>query len=286
MEKILITGGAGFIASNLINYLTNDKTLEVYWFDRDYSKLNQNHSKNYIELDIKNIEHITTKHNIKPDIIYHLAADVRVQESFDKPTQYIENNVLGTQHVLDYAHKIGAKVVYAGSASRHGDPSSSPYALSKYLGEELCKMYQKTYKLDVNIARFYNVYGPNEHVDPKDASVIGIWRYNIKNNLKCQIVGDGEQERDFIHVQDIVEGLVAIGDGISSHDDAWELGTGKTTSINDLATMFHEKYGIEFDWIDDQKGNVKKSILINNDAYDKLGWKPQRKLVHYIMSLS
>ena len=286
MEKILVTGGAGFIASNLINYLTNDKTLEVYWFDRDYSKLDQNQSKNYIELDIKNIEYITTKHNIKPDIIYHLAADVKVQESFDKPTQYIENNVLGTQYVLDYAHKIGAKVVYAGSASRHGDPSSSPYALSKYLGEELCKMYRKIYKLDVNIARFYNVYGPNEHVDPKDASVIGIWRYNIENNLKCQIVGDGEQERDFIHVQDIVEGLVAIGDGISSHDDAWELGTGKTTSINDLATIFHKKYGIEFDWIDDQKGNVKKSILINNDAYDKLGWKPKRKLVRYIMSLS
>ena len=286
MEKILVTGGVGFIAGNLINYLTNDKTLEVYWFDRDYSKLDQKHSKNYIELDIKNIEHITTKHNIKPDIIYHLAADVKVQESFDKPTQYIENNVLGTQYVLDYAHKIGAKVVYAGSASRHGDPSSSPYALSKYLGEELCKMYRKIYKLDVNIARFYNVYGPNEHVDPKDASVIGIWRYNIENNLKCQIVGDGEQERDFIHVQDIVEGLVAIGDGISSHDDAWELGTGKTTSINDLATIFHKKYGIEFDWIDDQKGNVKKSILINNDAYDKLGWKPKRKLVRYIMSLS
>lgn len=285
MEKILVTGGAGFIASNLINYLTNDKTLEVYWFDRDYSKLDQNQSKNYIELDIKNIEYITTKHNIKPDIIYHLAADVKVQESFDKPTQYIENNVLGTQYVLDYAHKIGAKVVYAGSASRHGDPSSSPYALSKYLGEELCKMYRKIYKLDVNIARFYNVYGPNEHVDPKDASVIGIWRYNIENNLKCQIVGDGEQERDFIHVQDIVEGLVAIGDGISSHDDAWELGTGKTTSINDLATMFHEKYGIEFDWVDDQKGNVRKSILVNNDTYDKLGWKPKRKLMHYIMSL-
>ena len=285
MTTVLVTGGAGFIGSNLVNHLVDDKTLEVYWFDRDYSKLDQNQAKNYIKLDIKNIEHITSKHNLKPDIIYHLAADIRVQESFDNPTQYIENNVLGTQHVLDYAHKIGAKVIYAGSASRHGDPASSPYALSKYLGEELCKMYRKVYKLDVNIARFYNVYGPNEHVGPKDASVIGIWRYNVENNIKCQIVGDGDQERDFIHVQDIVEGLVAISKSSTPHDDAWELGTGSTTSINDLATMFHERFGTRFDWIEDQLGNVKKSILTNNDTNTRLGWNPQRELVHYIMTL-
>ena len=285
MTTILVTGGAGFIGSNLINHLANDKTLEVYWFDRDYSKLDENQSKNYIELDIKDIEHITTKHNINPDIIYHLAADIRVQESFDCPTQYIDNNVLGTQYVLEYAHKIGAKVIYAGSASRHGDPSSSPYALSKYLGEELCKMYRKVYKLDVNIARFYNVYGPNEHIGPKDASVIGIWRHNIENNIKCQIVGDGEQKRDFIHVQDIVEGLVAISKSTTPHDDAWELGTGSTTTINDLAIMFHERFGNNFDWIDDQKGNVRKSMLVNNDAYKRLGWKPKRNIVDYIISL-
>ena len=285
MTTILVTGGAGFIGSNLINHLANDKTLEVYWFDRDYSKLDENQSKNYIELDIKDIEYITTKHNINPDIIYHLAADIRVQESFDCPTQYIDNNVLGTQYVLEYAHKIGAKVIYAGSASRHGDPSSSPYALSKYLGEELCKMYRKVYKLDVNIARFYNVYGPNEHIGPKDASVIGIWRHNIENNIKCQIVGDGEQKRDFIHVQDIVEGLVAISKSTTSHDDAWELGTGSTTTINDLAIMFHERFGNNFDWVDDQKGNVRKSMLVNNDAYKRLGWIPKRNIVDYIISL-
>lgn len=285
MTTVLVTGGAGFIGSNLVNHLVDNKILDVYWFDRDYSKLDQNQAKNYIELDIKNIEHITSKHNIKPDIIYHLAADIRVQESFGNPTQYIENNVLGTQYVLDYAHKIGAKVIYAGSPSRHGDPASSPYALSKYLGEELCKMYRKVYKLDVNIARFYNVYGPNEHVGPKDASVIGIWRYNVKNNIKCQIVGDGDQERDFIHVQDIVEGLVAISKSPTYHEDAWELGTGSTTSINDLATMFHERFNTHFDWVEDQKGNVKKSILINNDTTTRLGWNPQRELVHYIMTL-
>ena len=76
MTTVLVTGGAGFIGSNLVNHLVDDKTLEVYWFDRDYSKLNQNQVKNYVELDIKNIEHITSKHNLKPDIIYHLAADM------------------------------------------------------------------------------------------------------------------------------------------------------------------------------------------------------------------
>jgi UDP-glucose 4-epimerase len=192
---------------------------------------------------------------------------------------------MGTLAVLEYARKQKCKVVYAGSASRHVNPASSPYATTKYMGETLCKMYKKCFGVDVEIARFYNVYGPNEYLHPTESNVIGIWRYNIENNLKCQIVGDGEQERDFIHVQDIVEGLVAIGDGISNHDDAWELGTGKTTNINDLATMFHEKYGTEFEWVNDQKGNVRKSKLINTDTYDKLGWKPKRKLVDYIMSL-
>ena len=147
------------------------------------------------------------------------------------------------------------------------------------------KCIKKSFGLDIEIARFYNVYGPNEDLNPKDGNVIGIWRYNVSKGKKCKIVGDGEQERDFIHVQDIVEGLVAIGDGISSHEDGWELGTGSTTSINNLAVMFHERFGTTFNYVNDQKGNMRQTKLINKDAYERLGWYPKRKLIDYIMTL-
>lgn len=272
--RILVTGANGFIGSNLSKYLKN-QGYTVFTLDREPSR------DLTLQMDVNSIDKLGSP----PDLIYHLAADIRVQESFNLPTQYIENNVLGTQYVLEYAKKVGAKVVYAGSASRHTDPYLSPYALSKYMGEELCKMYQKVYNLDVEIARFYNVYGPGEHLDAKEASVIGIWRHNIKNNLPLNIVGDGEQTRDFIHVDDIVEGLYKIGISSEHHKDAWELGTGKNYSINELFLMFRAKFGVACNFIPDQKGNVRQSLLENNDSIKKLGWKPSDKLKDYINSL-
>jgi len=277
--RILVTGGGGFIGSNLVNYLLKDPTVRVYSLDNN-PRIKNKDINNFL-LDVKDINEIS----FKPDIIYHLAAQSRVQPSFKNPKQSVIDNVMGTLEVLEYTRKNKCKVVYAGSSSKHFDHSASPYSCSKYMGESLCKMYKKSFGLDIEIARFYNVYGPNEDLNPIDGNVIGIWRYNVSKGKKCKIVGDGEQERDFIHVQDIVEGLVAIGEGISSHEDAWELGTGSTTSINNLAVMFHERFGATFEYIDDQKGNMRQTKLVNNDTYEKLGWKPKKKLVNYIMGL-
>ena len=281
--KILVTGGAGFIGTNLIKRLLSEGH-EVHSMDNYDSGLESNHQPNcnYITADIETIEYFEGNGF---ELVYHLAALSRIQPSFENPTETFRVNVRGSEAVANWAKHNNVKVVYAGSSSKWHDPTISPYAMYKYLGEEVFKLYRKTFDVNVEICRFYNVYGPNEHVGPKDASVIGIWRYNAENNIKCQIVGDGDQERDFIHVQDIVEGLVAISKSPTPHDDAWELGTGSTTSINDLATMFHERFGTRFDWIEDQLGNVKKSILTNNDTNTRLGWNPQRELVHYIMTL-
>ena len=279
MRRILVTGAGGFIGSNLVKYLLQDKTTIVMGLDNNPRILNDD--LEMFNFDVKDINQIP----FKPDIIYHLAAQSRVQPSFDDPKSSTEDNVMGTLAVLEYAKKNKCQVVYAGSASRHFDHASSPYATTKYMGETLCKMYRKCFDMDVEIARFYNVYGPNEYLHPTEGNVIGIWRYNIENGLKCKVVGDGEQERDFIHVEDIVEGLVAIGEGVSNHDDAWELGTGSTTSVNNLSVMFHERFDNNFEYIEDQKGNVRKSVLVNNDAYERLGWSPKRKLVNYIISL-
>lgn len=279
MRRILVTGAGGFIGSNLVKYLLQDKTIRVVGLDNNPRIVNDD--LEIFNLDVKDINQI----NYKPDIIYHLAAQSRVQPSFDDPKSSTEDNVMGTLAVLEYAKKNKCQVVYAGSASRHFDHASSPYATTKYMGETLCKMYRKCFNMDVEIARFYNVYGPNEYLHPTEGNVIGIWRYNVNKGLKCKVVGDGDQERDFIHVEDIVEGLVAIGEGVSNHDDAWELGTGSTTSVNDLSVMFHERFNNTFEYIEDQKGNVRKSVLVNNDAYERLGWKPKRKLVNYIIAL-
>ena len=222
MKKVLVTGAGGFIGSNLVNYLLKDPTLIVKSVDN-----NPRIGSSCTILDIKDIKTL----NFQPDIIYHLAAQSRVKPSFENPELFTKDNVMGTLAVLEYAKKHNCKVVYAGSSSKHFDPSDSPYATTKYMGESLCKMYKSCYDMDIEIARFYNVYGPNEYLHPIEGNVIGIWRYNVENNLPCKIVGSGEQQRDFVHVQDIVEGLVAIGEGISSHKDAWELGTGNTTSI-------------------------------------------------------
>ena len=205
--KILVTGGAGFIGTNLIKRLVKEGH-KVSSIDNYDSGLESNHQLDviYKNDDITNI-------NLMPrdfDKIYHLAALSRIQPSFNNPEETFRVNALGTQKVLDFARNIGAKVVYAGSSSRWHDPYQSPYAACKHMGEEVCKMYKKTYGMDIEIARFYNVYGPAEIVDGDWAAVIGIWRRQAAAHEPITIVGDGEQLRDFTHVDDIVDGLYRI----------------------------------------------------------------------------
>ena len=287
LKKILVTGGAGFIGYNLVKKL-HEQGHKVIVID-DYSTGTQNNQIDgviYKEMDIEQIEYIKGD---SIDLCYHLAAQSRVQPSFDDPTECFRVNVLGTQKVMEWAHHNDVEVVYAGSSSKHHDPSDSPYAMFKYLGEEVCKLYKKTYQVGVQIARFYNVYGPGESLDEKNGNVIGIWRSKIQKDPEwaiLQIVGDGEQRRDFTHVDDVVDGLIKIAETPILHEDAWELGTGVNYSINELSDMFIEKYpSIQFEYIEEQKGNYRETLNTNKDAKDLLGWNPQDQLKDYISSL-
>ena len=219
------------------------------------------------------------------DKIFHLAALSRIQPSFNKPDETYRVNTLGTQKVLEHARITGAKVIYAGSSSKWHDPYQSPYAATKYMGEEVCKMYKKTYGMDVEIARFYNVYGPGEIIDGDWAAVIGIWRRQVRDNEPITIVGDGEQRRDFTYVEDIVDGLYRIGFKTEKHSDAWELGTGVNYSVNEVAEMFKSKFNVQTIYIDDQLGNYRKTLRENHDASTRLNWQPKDKLKEYINSL-
>jgi UDP-glucose 4-epimerase len=280
--KILVTGGAGFIGTNLIKRLLSEGH-NVESIDNYDSGLVSNHVDgcNYHTGDIESIDLMDKDF----DMIYHLAGLSRIQPSFKNPTETFRVNTIGTESVCSFAKKINAKVVYAGSSSRWHDPFQSPYACYKHMGEEICKMYRKVYGMNIEIVRFYNVYGPNEVVDGDWAAVIGIWRRQVMNGEPITIVGDGNQRRDFTHVIDIVDGLYRVGTGNEKHEDAWELGTGTNYSILEVYEMFKEKFGCEKVHIENQKGNYLITLRENNDAIDRLGWSPENRLKNYIDSL-
>ena len=283
MKKVIVTGGAGFIGNNLIRSLRH-RNYKVYSID-DYSTgkvANELRGVNYLKGDLSMIDEIDENF----DICFHLAAKTLVQESFIDSENYLKVNTNGTHKVLEWAKKRKINVIYAGSASRHANPKSSPYALSKYFGEELCKIYRSKFDLNVSIARFYNVYGPKERVDEVSGNVIGIWRAKEKKCKPLTIVGDGNQKRDFIHVDDIVDGLIKISENDLGNNNDWELGSGVQYSINELFSFFKKRYPeITSQSILDQPGNFKSSARINDNMTIKLGWKPKDRLEKYITEL-
>ena len=280
--KVIITGGAGFIGTNLCEKLI--KNHEVYSLDNYSIGSIDNHIEGvtYLKGDIVNIDNII-KNDF--DLCFHLAGLSRIQPSFENPFDTFHSNTLGTQKVLDWSRKNNTKVIYSGSSSKHHNPYQSPYALYKFLGEELCKMYRKVYGMKIEISRFYNVYGPKEIIDGDWAAVIGIWRRQIRDGEPLTIVGDGEQRRDFTHVFDIIDGLIRISKSDKSHNDAWELGSGKNYSINEVAKLFKKKFKCKVKYIPDQNGNYRETLREHSDAIKILGWKPKDRLSKYIMEL-
>ena len=283
MKNILVTGGVGFIGSNLIKTLV-EKGFNVISLDNysTGSKSNETKEVKYYNLDIEKISKI----NEPIDLCFHLAAQSRVQPSFENPEESFRINVLGTSKVMEWAKTNKVKIIYAGSSSKHHDPSNSPYAMYKYLGEEVCKLYKKSYNVNVEIARFYNVYGPGENIDEKFGNVIGIWKSKVMKGEPLPIVGDGNQKRDFVHVYDIVDGLIKIALTDINHTDAWELGTGINYSINELFKYFKDKFDVKSINIPDQPGNYRQTLRGNDDSLKLLDWKPMDRLKEHINSFN
>jgi UDP-glucose 4-epimerase len=282
MKNILVTGGVGFIGTNLVKELVKQNynviSIDNYSFG---SKENEIDGVKYYDYDIEDIDKITES----VDVCFHLCAMARVQPSFEDPMEYFRVNVLGTSKVMEWGKKNNVKVVYAGSSSKHFDPSDSPYAMYKYLGEEVCKLYKKSYNVNVEIARFYNVYGPGDVMHEKFGNVIGIWKTKVNKGEPLPIVGDGNQRRDFTHVDDIVDGLIKIASSNKKHEDAWELGTGNNYSINELFEMFNKRFNVKSIIIPDQPGNYKKTLRENDDLLEQLNWHPQDRLRNHIENL-
>jgi UDP-glucose 4-epimerase len=282
-KKILVTGGVGFIGTALIKKLLNEGH-NVHSLDNYEIGLKENEQPgcHYHIGDIENINLMDKDF----DLIFHLAALSRIQPSFNNPNETFRVNTIGTQRICEFARLIGAKVIYSGSSSRWHNPYQSPYAACKHMGEEACKMYRKTYGMDIEIVRFYNVYGPGEIVDGDWAAVIGKWRRQVRDGEPITIVGDGEQRRDFTYIDDIIDGLWKIGMKNIKHKDGWELGTGQNYSINEVYLMFKERFGVDFTSLPNQSGNYIKTLRENDDSLKELNWSPSDKLRDYILSLN
>jgi len=170
--------------------------------------------------------------------------------------------------------------VYADSSSVHGNKYVNPYTFTKYNGAELCRMYSEIYELPVSICRFYNVYGPYQETEGEYCTVVGIFERQYQNGEPLTITWDGEQRRDFTHVDDIVDGLVRSGDEYFKVCEEFELGTGENCSINELASWFGEDYPC--DSLPKRDGEMRESLCTDTHAHELLDWKPRKDLENYI----
>lgn len=271
--KVLVTGGAGFVGTNLIKRLINDGH-SVVSIDNYNTGLKSNHQVGckYLNHDLRNITEY-----MDVDVVFHMAAIARIQPSFDNPKDYFTTNANATLNLVDWCAKNEVPLIYAGSSSKHSGKFKNPYTFSKDVGEEVVELYQKHFGLNASIARFYNVYGPHQLTQGGYTTLIGRWIHNIENDIQCEIYGDGEQRRDFTHVDDIVDALVLMMEQ-SAYGYEFELGRGKNYSVNEIASMF----GINPIYKDVKPGEARNTLNTDSTAFDVLGWSATINIEDYI----
>ena len=293
--KVIVMGGAGFVGTNLIKRLLKDG-YEVSSVDNYSTGFKENHQEGctYHEHDLSSkhtlgiyVDHATypSWRDNKYDLIFNVAALARIQPSLSDPVKAISNNFNSALHVLEWARKTDTPVVFSGSSTVHHGLWGSPYAWSKYAGEQLCELYNKVYNLPTAICRFYNVYGEHQLEKGAYATVIGIFQKQFREGKSLTVTGDGEQRRDFTHIDDITDGLVRCGltlltDSKVASGQAYELGRGLNFSINEIADMFGEDYPREY--ISARKGEYPFTLADYTKAKEELGYSPIKNIRGYI----
>lgn len=274
--NVLVTGGAGFIGTNLIKRLLS-LGHNVLSIDNYHTGLKSNHQigATYVEADINNIDDYNVYGKI--DIVFHLAAIARIQPSFEKPIEYFKTNSTATFNIAMFCAKNNTPIVYAGSSSHHSGKFKNPYTFSKDIGEESIEICKSIYGLNANITRFYNVYGPHHLKTGGYRTVIGVWENCIENGLPLTIFGDGTKRRDFTHVDDIIDALILI-----LENNVWgytfELGRGINYSLNEIASMFSHPIVYE----NDKSGEALLTLCEDKLANQLLGWQPKQNIEDYI----
>lgn len=296
--KALVTGGAGFVGSHLADKLIK-LGHEVVIFDNLSTGIrdNLNPKAEFIQQCV-----CCPCEKIECDVIFHLAAEARIQPSFKNPFKTNASNVVGTLAMLELARKNGARFVYAGSSSFYHDQYANPYTFTKWFGEEYCKLYNKVYGVPISIARFFNVYGPRQIEEGTYATVIGIFEKQLREKQPLTITWHGRQRRDFTHVYDIVSGLIAMSDK-DWGDEVFNLGTGVNYSINEVAELFLDYHGMihgqkqDFSviglenflketglvkYIPQRPGEALTTLAEIGLARKELNWEPEYRLEDYV----
>lgn len=278
--KALITGGAGFIGTNLAKKLLLNN-YDVVSVDNYSTGLEINHQPGvvYIDSDIRDIDDYSIWGSF--DVVFHLAAIARIQPSFNDPESYFTTNANATMRLARWCSSNNIPMIYAGSSSHHSGKFKNPYTFSKDVGEEIVKLFQHHYNLKASIARFYNVYGPHHLKEGGYCTLIGAWERCIELGMPLTVNGDGSKRRDFTHVDDIVDALIRIND-----QNAWgytfELGRGKNHSVLEIALLFP---GATLSFNADKPGEAQETLCIDDTAYKVLGWAPVRNIEDYIKTI-
>ena len=279
MKKILVTGGAGFIGSNLIEYLLKDANNEIYSLDNYFTGSEKNHilGATYLKGETGDIASLI---KFKPDLVYHLGEYSRVEQSFDDIQRVWKSNKDGTFAVLEFCRKHMCKIVYAGSSTKFGDGGmgrdQSPYAWTKATNTELVQNYGEWFGLSYAITYFYNVYGPGEIEDGKYATVIALFKKKRKENVPITIVSPGTQRRNFTYVGDIVRGLAMVGE--KGLGDNFGLGSLESYSMLEIAELF----GGKVEMLPERKGNRMSASIDLSRSSGELGWNTQVSIKDYI----
>ncbi len=293
--KSLVTGGAGFIGSNLVDRLLNLEH-EVVVIDNEYSDAHNqfywnDKAQNY-KYDIRDYEKTRPLYD-DVDYVFHIAAEARIQPAIQNPIEAVSINSIGTCTVLQCSREAGVRrVMYSSTSSAYGmnpypnvetqpDDCLNPYSVSKVNGEKLCKMYTNLFGLPTICFRYFNVYGERQPLKGQYAPVIGIFMRQRDSGEPLTIVGDGEQRRDFTHVSDVVNANIMAA--ISNPDpqvfgQVFNVGTGKNYSVNEIAAMISDNIV----YTPPRPGESRITLANNQKLKTTFGWEPKINVEEWI----
>jgi UDP-glucose 4-epimerase len=293
LMKFLVTGGAGFIGSNLVDKLISlghdvicidDESAECheqfYWNDKA-----QNYKYDICDYDLiaplfKDIE-----------CVFHVASDARIQPAILNPKKSIQSNAVGTANVLELCRVNNVKrFIYSSTSSAYGkkailpnietQPSDplTPYSAAKVFGENLARVYCNLYGLETISLRYFNVYGDRQPLKGQYAPVIGLFLKQSREKKPLTVVGDGSQRRDFTYISDVVEANILASEASHGFGEVYNIGYGSNYSILDIANMISN----DIKFIPSRVGEVQETLASNQKFKDLTGWMPKVSLMEWI----
>ena len=291
--KSLVTGGAGFIGSNLVDRLIS-LGHEVICIDNESAECHEtfywnDKAQNY-KYDICNYEDIKDLF-VGVDNVFHIASDARIQPAILNPRKSIESNAVGTANILELCRVNNVKrFIYSSTSSAYGKKSSvpnietqpsdplTPYSTAKVFGENLARVYYNLYGLETISLRYFNVYGDRQPLKGQYAPVIGLFLKQYHEQKPLTVVGDGSQSRDFTHISDVVEANIFASEVSHGFGEVYNIGYGNNYSIIDIANMISN----DIKFIPSRIGEVQETLASNQKFKDLTGWTPKVSLIEWL----